>query len=91
MQAATRTSPHSHQAAAALDQLAHAALARVNAGLSPVSLERAWSDWALNLTVSPGTQARLGTEAQSLGLTTVRYRSGALRAAASRRLNQIQP
>ena len=51
-----------------MDQLAHAALARMNVGLSPVSLARAWTDWALNLAVSPGTQARLGTEAQTLGL-----------------------
>ena len=60
--------PDLHQAAAAMDQLAHAALARMNVGLSPVSLARAWTVWALNLAVSPGTQARLGTEAQTLGL-----------------------
>lgn len=54
-----------------MDQFAHAALARMNAGLSPVSLARAWTDWALNLAVSPGTQARLGTEAQTLGMAWV--------------------
>ncbi|MDO9202527.1 MAG: alpha/beta fold hydrolase [Hydrogenophaga sp.] len=67
-----------HQAADALDQLAHAALARGSAGLSPVSMARAWTDWALNLAVSPGTQARLFTEAQTLGLD---WLSGSLRAA----------
>ena len=36
--------------------------------MSPVSMGRAWTDWALNLAVSPGTQARLFTEAQTLGL-----------------------
>ena len=56
------------QAADALDHLAHAAMARGSAGLSPVSMGRAWTDWALNLAVSPGTQARLFTEAQTLGL-----------------------
>src|SRR3989344_2844914 len=39
-----------------LDQLAH------------MSLARAWTDWALNLAVSPGTQARLATKAQVLGV-----------------------
>ncbi len=75
--------PDIHQAADALDQLAHAALARVNAGLSPVSLARAWTDWLLNLAVSPGTQARLGTEAQTLG---VAWLHASLRAAAPRLL-----
>lgn len=51
-----------------LDQLAHMSLARINVGLSPVSLARAWTDWALNLAVSPGTQARLATKAQVLGV-----------------------
>lgn len=63
--------PDLHQAAAALDQFAHAALARMNVGLSPVSLTRAWTDWALNFAVSPGTQARLGTQAQILGMAWV--------------------
>ena len=64
-----------------MDQLAHAAMARINVGLSPVSLARAWGDWALNLAVSPGTQARLGTEAQTLGLS---WLNESLRAAAPR-------
>lgn len=51
-----------------MDQLAHAAMARANIGLSPVSLARAWTDWVLNLSVSPGSRARLRTEAQTLGL-----------------------
>jgi len=72
---------HLHQSAAALDRLAHAALARVNVGLSPVSLARAWTDWALNLAASPGTQARLGTEAQALALG---WLGASLRAAVAR-------
>ena len=60
--------PHLHDAAAAMDQLAHAALARASVGISPVSLARAWTDWVLNLSVSPGSRARLRTEAQALGL-----------------------
>jgi polyhydroxyalkanoate synthase len=75
--------PELHHAAAALDQLAHAALARINVGLSPVSLGRAWNDWLLNLAVSPGTQARLATEAQTLGLS---WLADSLRAAAAPRL-----
>jgi hypothetical protein len=75
------TPQHLHQAAEALDQFAHAALARASAGLSPVSVARAWTDWLLNLTVSPGTQARLGTEAQLLALA---WAEESLRAAAHR-------
>jgi polyhydroxyalkanoate synthase len=75
------TPQHLHQAAEALDQFAHAALARASAGLSPVSVARAWTDWMLNLTVSPGTQARLGTEAQLLALA---WAEESLRAAAHR-------
>lgn len=63
-----QSTSHLHGAAAALDQLAHAALARANVGLSPVSLARAWTDWVLNLSVSPGSRARLRAEAQALGL-----------------------
>lgn len=73
-----------HQTADALDQLTHAFLARVHAGLSPVSLARAWTDWALNLAVSPGSQARLGTEAQTLGLAWLQQ---SMRAA----VTQLQP
>lgn len=56
------------QAAQALDQSFHAAMARRGAGLSPVSMARAWTDWVLNLAVSPGTQALLVTQAQRLAL-----------------------
>jgi polyhydroxyalkanoate synthase len=73
--------PDLHQAAAAMDRLAHAAMARMHSGLSPVSLARAWGDWMLNLAVSPGSQARLGTEAQTLGIS---WLSESLRAAAPR-------
>ena len=66
---------------AAVPGPAHAALARVHVGLSPVSLARAWTDWALNLAVSPGTQARLGTEAQTIGLA---WLNESLRAAVTR-------
>jgi polyhydroxyalkanoate synthase len=66
-----------HEAAAAFDQLAHATLARVSGGVSPVSLARAWTDWALNLGVSPGSQARLCTEAQMLALAWAQGARGA--------------
>lgn len=56
------------QAASALDRTTHAALARVSAGLSPVSVARAWTDWLFNLAASPGTQTRLSAHAQSLAL-----------------------
>jgi polyhydroxyalkanoate synthase subunit PhaC len=72
------SSPTLHQAADALDHLAHAALARSSAGMSPVSMGRAWTDWALNLAVSPGTQARLFTEAQTLGLAWLGAQHAAL-------------
>jgi polyhydroxyalkanoate synthase subunit PhaC len=55
-----------NQAAAALDQVAHAALARASKGLSPASLGKAWTDWVFNLAISPGTQMRITTTAQQL-------------------------
>lgn len=61
-----------HQAAEALDQIAHAALAQNNAGLSPISIARAWTDWSLHMAMSPGTQARLMTQAQTLGVAWLR-------------------
>jgi len=49
----------------ALDSLAQAALARLNSGLSPISMTLAFSDWALHMATLPGSQARLAGRAQT--------------------------
>jgi len=47
----------------AFDRSLHAAIARVTAGLSPIALAQAGSDWAAHLAASPGRQAQLMTSA----------------------------
>ena len=42
-----------------LDRLVDAAIARFTAGISPISLFAAYSDWALHLALSPGKRAEL--------------------------------
>ncbi len=46
-------------AAEHLDRMVNATLARLTGGISPASLNRAFSDWAINLTFSPGKQGEL--------------------------------
>lgn len=48
-----------------VDRLTRATLARSTAGISPVSIMLAWSDWASNLFMSPGKQADLWQNAVS--------------------------
>ncbi len=54
----------SHQIAQALNRTLHSFTAKLTAGLSPVALSLAFSDWALNLATSPGTHAWLLGNAQ---------------------------
>jgi len=64
---APSTRPHQHPDRAPgeeLDRLAQAALARMFSGLSPISLTLAYTDWALHMATSPGSQARLTEKAQ---------------------------
>lgn len=61
------------QAAAALDRHAQAAMAKMNSGLSPISLALAYTDWALHLITSPGTQMRLGKQAQERAMELFRH------------------
>ncbi len=42
-----------------LDRLVDAAIARVSAGISPISLFAAYTDWALHLALAPGKRAEL--------------------------------
>lgn len=53
--------------------LAHATISRMTHGISPVSLALAWSDWALHLTVSPGSWMHLGTKAVRKQLRLLHY------------------
>jgi polyhydroxyalkanoate synthase len=66
------TSP-AETAAAALDRHAQAAMAKMNSGLSPISLALAYTDWALHLATSPGTQLRLGKQAQEQAMEFLRH------------------
>ncbi|MBN8534400.1 MAG: polyhydroxyalkanoic acid synthase [Rhizobiales bacterium] len=47
----------------ALDQQAHALIARLCGGLSPFPLAFAWADWAAHLAISPGRQFKLAEHA----------------------------
>jgi poly[(R)-3-hydroxyalkanoate] polymerase subunit PhaC len=42
-----------------MDRMAHAAIARLTAGLSPAALQAAYFDWAANLMMAPGKQLDL--------------------------------
>ncbi len=50
-------------ACAKLDRIAHAAIAGMNGGISPVSLSIAYAEWGLGLATSPGTLWHLYTRA----------------------------
>jgi polyhydroxyalkanoate synthase len=61
------------QAATALDRHVQAAMAKMNSGLSPISLALAYTDWALHLMTSPGTQMRLGKQAQEKAMELLKH------------------
>jgi hypothetical protein len=46
-------------AAASIDRLVHASIARMMGGLSPAALAIAYWDWAVHLGISPGKQMQL--------------------------------
>ncbi|ACA20377.1 Poly-beta-hydroxybutyrate polymerase domain protein [Methylobacterium sp. 4-46] len=52
-----------HDAGQAIDQAAHAAVARLTGGLSPAALANAWLDWSVHAAFSPGKQAELAAKA----------------------------
>ncbi|MBC7859985.1 MAG: polyhydroxyalkanoic acid synthase [Burkholderiaceae bacterium] len=56
-----------------LDRLLHAAVARANNGVSPVSVALAYSDWALHLMGSPGKWRRLLEKAARKELRLLEY------------------
>ncbi|TFW23133.1 PHA/PHB synthase family protein [Duganella callida] len=53
-----------------VDRLLHAAIGRVTAGISPVALSLAFSDWARHLALSPAKWVRL---AEKTGRKTLRF------------------
>ncbi len=50
---------HARETARAFDQSLHSTIARMSAGLSPVSLTLAYADWAMHLAKSPGERSQL--------------------------------
>ena len=58
-----RINAQAADASAKLDRIAHAAIARMSGGISPVSLSIAYAEWGLGLATSPGTLWHLYTRA----------------------------
>ncbi len=56
-----------------LDKSAHAAVARVTAGLSPSALAGAYADWAVHLMTAPGKQVQLIEKATKKALRLANY------------------
>lgn len=56
-------SPYRPQASRSLDQALHAMLGRLGAGISPVALAQAYTDWAQHLLLSPDKQTELVVKA----------------------------
>ena len=73
--------PRSRPVAArvALDRIAHASLAELYGGFSPIALALATFDWAAHLAVSPGRQSELAMSAmaKAAGLAKSALWSGA--------------
>lgn len=59
------------QAAADLDRMARAQLARLTSGLSPISIGLAFADWAAHLAISPGKQMSLAMDAMECAQATL--------------------
>ncbi|MBB3190414.1 PHA/PHB synthase family protein [Halomonas cerina] len=60
----TAETSQEEQPFAAWDQMTHASIARLTAGVSPASLLQAYGDWWTHLLLSPGKQAQLALKAQ---------------------------
>lgn len=58
-----KTRPAASNLYQALDQAAHAAVAKTMSGLSPSVMGEAWMDWAVHLATSPGKQLQLAETA----------------------------
>ena len=63
------------------DRLAHAHAARATAGLSPVALTLAFTDWAMHLAAAPGKQAELARKAGRKWLRYLNFLGHAMRGA----------
>jgi len=70
-----------------LDSQTQVALAKAWSGISPISLALAYTDWALHLMASPGSQSRLARQAARHGLDWV---SDAASAAAAQAPELVQ-
>jgi polyhydroxyalkanoate synthase len=63
------------------DRLAHAHAARATAGLSPVALTLAFTDWAMHLAAAPGKQTELARKAARKWLRYLNFLGHAMRGA----------
>jgi poly[(R)-3-hydroxyalkanoate] polymerase subunit PhaC len=61
-----------------IDRFAHAAIAKLTMGVSPIALGLAWLDWATHLASSPGKQAELAAKAANKWMRLFRYAGRAL-------------
>ena len=66
-----------------LDRVAHATIARLSAGFSPMAVAEAMFDWGLHLGLSPGRQAGLALSALARQASVVEAASRSLRGAAA--------
>ena len=63
----------------AADRFFHYALAKQTGGVSPAALWLAFLDWALHLTLAPGTRAKLASKLIASGLAYQNYLAGLAR------------
>ncbi len=70
-----------HSRAQALDAQVMAQMAHWSSGISPISLALAWTDWALHLAASPGSQSRLARQAIEQGVQWAQDTAQSLRQA----------
>jgi polyhydroxyalkanoate synthase subunit PhaC len=71
----------------AIDRAFRAAIGKLSGGLSPTAYATAWTDWAMQLAVSPGRQMELATDALRRAADSVQF---AGRAAGAEKLSPTE-
>ncbi|MGA9267158.1 MAG: poly-beta-hydroxybutyrate polymerase N-terminal domain-containing protein, partial [Rhodomicrobium sp.] len=67
--------------ASAIDRFFHYLLARQTGGVSPAGLWLSYLDWAVHLSLAPGTQAKLAWRAMSDAIAFQQYLASVLQSA----------